>query len=355
MKHYACNLQANSQLPRKVRVMKHMLANRNSTTLTTAALVIILAAGMIGCSQHTSTPKVIRLDFAFYNPLSLVLKDKHFLEDDLAKDGITVEWTQSMGSNTALDALKDKRLDFGSTAGVAALIGRANGNPIKAIYVFSRPEWTALLVRSDSSITTIEELKGKKVAVTPGTDPHVFLLRSLDEAGLSDKDIQLLPMPHAAGKAALEKGDVDAWAGLDPLMAQSELEHGSKLFHRDVSINTYGVLDVREEFAAQYPQYVRRVLMAYEKARLWAVQNPDEFQRTIAQNAKLTDTVAAKVLERTDLSPSVIGNKHKTTIAGAGDVLMKSGIIKSTTDVKATVDELVDPQYARDISPLALD
>jgi hypothetical protein len=75
--------------------------------------------------------------------VSLVLKDKKFLEQDLAGDGISVEWTQSLGSNKALELLNSKSVDFGSTAGAAALIGKANGNPIKAIYVYSRPEWTA--------------------------------------------------------------------------------------------------------------------------------------------------------------------------------------------------------------------
>jgi sulfonate transport system substrate-binding protein len=283
-----------------------------------------------------------------------VLKEKRFLEDDLSKDGIGVEWTISAGSNIALDLLSKKSVDFGSTAGVAALIGKANGNPLKAIYVFSRPEWTGMLVRKDSPIAKVEDLKGKKVAVTPGTDPHVFLLRSLDEVGLSDKDIQLVPMQHADGRSALQKGEVDAWVGLDPLMAQAELEYGFRFFHRDVSINTFGVLDVREEFAVRYPQYVKRVLMAYEKARFWAIENPEEFQRTLVQNAKLSDAVAAIVIERTDISTSVIGNRQKTTIAGAGAVLKKSGVIKDATDVAATVNSMIDPQYARAINQRTL-
>jgi sulfonate transport system substrate-binding protein len=325
-------------------------AKRILSAIIAAAITISLGTGLIGCNRGPSKPQVIRVDYASYNPLSLVLKEKRFLEDDLSKDGIAVEWAQSAGSNKALEGLKSKALDFGSTAGSAALIGKATGNPIKTVYVFSRPEWTALLARKDSGITRVEDLKGKKVAATPGTDPQIFLLSCLDEAGLSEKDIQLVPMQHADGKAALEKGEVDAWAGLDPLMAQSELEHGSRLFHRDVSLNTYGVLNVREEFAAQYPQYVKRVLVAYEKARLWAINNPEEFQRTLVQNAKLSDAVAALVLERTDISHAVIGNKQKATIAGAGDILKKSGIINSSTDVTAKVSELVDAQYARDMS-----
>jgi sulfonate transport system substrate-binding protein len=319
-----------------------------------ASLLILLspiAVFMAGCSRTPAAkPKSIRLDYAYYNPVSLVLKDKKFLEQDLAADGISVEWTQSLGSNKALELLNSKSVDFASTAGAAALIGKANGNPIKAIYVYSRPEWTALVVRKDSPITKVADLKGKKVAVTRGTDPHIFLLRALHEAGLTEKDIQMVVLQHPDGRIALEKGDVDAWAGLDPMMAQTELQSGSRLFYRNVNFNSYGVLNVREEFARQYPAYVERVLVAYEKARLWALQNPEEFRKLFASDTKLDDAVITKVLERTDLTNSTIGDNQRQVIIAAGDVLKQNDVINNTTDVSATVNNLIDPRYGQAVA-----
>ena len=324
--------------------------NRKRAKLALVAAVLIVAA-MSGCSRKASVkPATIKLDYAYYNPVSLVLKDKKFLEQDLASDGIAVEWTQSLGSNKALELLNSKSIDFGSTAGAAALIGKANGNPIKAIYVYSRPEWTALVVRKDSPITKVADLKGKKVAVTRGTDPHIFLLRALHEAGLTEKDIEMVVLQHADGRIALEKGDVDAWAGLDPMMAQTEIQSGSRVFYRNVNFNSYGVLNVREEFAGQYPAYVERVLAAYEKARLWALQNPEEFRKLFAANAKLDDSVVTKVLGRTDLTNSTIGDNQRKVIVAAGDVLKQNNVISSNTDVSATVNNLIDPRYAQDVA-----
>jgi sulfonate transport system substrate-binding protein len=318
---------------------------RRRTTLAGTVAIFLAALLGTGCNKASTKPKTIHLDFAYYNPVSLVLRDKKFLEQDLASDGISVEWTQSLGSNKALELLNSKNIDFGSTAGAAALIGKANGNPIKAIYVFSRPEWTALVVRKDSPITKIEDLKGKRVAVTRGTDPHIFLLRALHEAGLTEKDVQMVVLQHPEGRIALEKGDVDAWAGLDPMMAQTELQTGARLFYRNVNFNSYGVLDVREEFAKQYPGYVSRVLASYEKARVWAIQNPEEFRKLFAADAKLDALVVTKVLERTDLSNPVIGEEQKRVITAAGDVLKQNNVISNSTNVNATVDNLVDPQY----------
>jgi len=318
---------------------------RKLTIVASTAALLLAALFATGCSKASTKPKTIRLDFAYYNPESLVLRDKKFLEQDLASDGISVEWAQSLGSNKALELLNSKSVDFGSTAGAAALIGKANGNPIKAIYVYSRPEWTALVVRKDLPITKVEDLRGKKVAVTRGTDPHIFLLRALHEAGLTEKDIQMVVLQHPDGRIALEKGDVDAWAGLDPMMAQTELRTGARLFYRNVNFNSYGVLDVREEFAKQYPEYVGRVLAAYEKARFWAIQNPDEFRKLFATDAKLDDAVVTKVLGRTDLSNPVIGDAQKQVITAAGDVLKQNNVISSSTDINATVENLIDPRY----------
>lgn len=261
------------------------------------AIVTAFCVAILGsCAQSSnlaSQPDTIRVDFAYYNPVSLVLREQGWLEEDLAQDNIKVEWVQSLGSNKALELLNSRSIDFGSTAGAAALLGKANGNPIKSVYIYSKPEWTALVTRADSAISQVTDLKGRRVAVTRGTDPHIFLLRSLDQAGLSASDIELVQLQHADGKAALERGDVDAWAGLDPYMAQTELEQKSKLFFRNADLNTYGFLNVREEFAQTYPAYVERVLAVYEKARQWALDNPDALAATLAKEAKLTPEVAA--------------------------------------------------------------
>ncbi len=99
--------------------------------------------------------KEIHIDWATYNPVSMILKQKGLLEKEFAKDGIGIIWVQSAGSNKALEFLNAGSIDFGSTAGSAALVAKVNGNPIKSIYVFSRPEWTALVAAKDSKIAGV--------------------------------------------------------------------------------------------------------------------------------------------------------------------------------------------------------
>jgi sulfonate transport system substrate-binding protein len=290
-------------------------------------------------------PSSVRVDWAYYNPVSLVLRDKGTMEEEFAKDGIKIEWVLSLGSNKALEYLSGNSVDFGSTAGAAALLAKANGVPIKAVYIYSKPEWTALVTGKDSAIRKVEDLRGKRIAVTRGTDPHIFLLRALALHGLKSQDVKMVLLQHPDGKVALERGDVDAWAGLDPYMAQTELEQGSRLFFRDPDLNTYGFLNTREDFAAAHPDLVERVLAVYEKTRRWALAHPDELRVIVAKAGKLSDAVAAKDLERNDLSSGMIGARQRDAIVAAGDVLKESGVIPADTDIAKTADALIDPQY----------
>ena len=118
----------------------------------------------------------------------MLLKEKGFLEKEFAKDGIAIRWVRTVSSSNALH-LNAGSIEFGSTAGSAALVAKINGNPIKSVYVYSRPEWTALVTTRDSKISKPEDLKGKKVAMVRGTDPHIFLVRTPLSVGLTDKDI----------------------------------------------------------------------------------------------------------------------------------------------------------------------
>jgi sulfonate transport system substrate-binding protein len=307
-------------------------------------LAAISAAALVPATALAAdNPKEIRIDWATYNPVSMVLKDKGLLEKEFAKDGISIRWVQSLGSNKALEFLNAGSIDFGSTAGSAALLAKINGNPIKSIYVYSQPEWTALVTRKDTSIASIADLKGKRVAVTRGTDPHIFLVRALLSVGLSEKDIQPVLLQHPDGKTALIRGDVDAWAGLDPMMAQAEVEDGARLFYRNKDANTWGILNVREEFLRDHPELVRRVLAVYDEARKYSLSHYDDLKQTFITVTKLPEAVVDKQLkERTDLTHSRIGAPQRESILAAGLALQQAGVIEATVDVKANVEALID-------------
>lgn len=318
---------------------------RGALSAGVALVGTVSVAAATSALAQANGPTTVRLDYAYYNPLSLVLRERGILESELKKKNIKVEWVLSQGSNKALEFLGARSIDFGSTAGAAAFVGKANGNPIKAVYVYSKPEWASLVVPAGSKLKSVKDLKGKKIAANRGTEPYIFLLRSLDRFGLAPRDVEIVQLAHADGKTALEKGDVDAWAGLDPLTAKSEIDAKSRLLYRNPDFNTYGVLNVREEFARKNPALVLSVLRSYEQARLWALKNPDGLKKVLIKESKLTPPVAALQLQRTDLRNSSIGATQKAAILAAARVLKKAGVIPPSTNPEAVVDSLIDPSF----------
>ncbi|HEX2154448.1 MAG TPA: aliphatic sulfonate ABC transporter substrate-binding protein [Acidimicrobiia bacterium] len=327
----------------KIRGVGHVRPKRRLLVVVVlVAAVVVTGCGGSGAGAGEEVDE-ITVDWAYYNPVSLVLKDNGWLEEELP--GVRVNWVQSAGSNKAIEFLNSGSAQFTSSAGAAALLARINGSPIKSVYAYSRPEWTALVANGDSGIDRVEDLAGKRVAVTRGTDPYIFLLLALADHGLSESDIESVLLQHADGRNALINGSVDAWAGLDPMMAEAELEQGAVLFYRAPELNTWGVLNVDEDFAGDHPDVVDAVIRAYERARDWARSNPDGLAEILAEAAGLSDEVAVRQLERTDLTIAAIGDVQAATISMAGMALQEAGVIEADVDVAATVDELLDASF----------
>lgn len=329
-----------------------------NTTKAVGALVGALALGLTlsacasgeGPADDASAEGATRLgvDYAYWNPLSLVVRDQKCLENALTDQGVAVEWVLSSGSNKANENLNAEVIDIGSSAGAASFVARANGAAIKTIGVFSQPEWAAIVVPKDSTITDVAQLKGAKIAATKGTDPYFFLLRALNEAGLSETDVEIINLQHADGQAALGRGDVDAWAGLDPIMATTEVKDGAKLIYRNIDFNSYGVLNARESFLAESPELVDQVLTCYEDARTWITANPADAAALLASEASLEQSIAEKVLtERTNVDVSLVpGAAQQAVLEAVLPVLVAEGQVRSEEEAQAALESLYDTTFA---------
>jgi sulfonate transport system substrate-binding protein len=333
-------------------------------TLTTVLAPTLSLALLAGCVQgEDATPEAaaaeggwsdseLNVDFATYNPLSLIIREQGWLEAELG-DEVTVTWVQSAGSNKANEALRAGAVDVGSTAGSAALLARANGAPIKTVLLYSQPEWSALVAPEGSEIDEVADLEGRSVAATKGTDPYFFLLQSLATAGLTLEDIEVQNLQHADGKTALENGSVDAWAGLDPLMASSEQDNGSVLFYRNIDFNTYGFLNATEQFLTDSPDLAQLVVDAYEKARVWAAENPEETVQILADVSGIEPSIAeAVLLERTvlDLDPAP-GQQQADVLEVVGPIFVESGDVSSQDQVDEALESLFDTTLVEAADP----
>src|SRR3546814_11984566 len=103
-----------------------------------AAIALAVLATLSG--QAMAETDRIALDYAYYNPISLLLRDKGWVEEAFADQDVDVEWVLTLGSNKALEFLNAGAIYVGSTAGGGVMLGRANGNTFRDVYHYSKPE-----------------------------------------------------------------------------------------------------------------------------------------------------------------------------------------------------------------------
>ncbi|HEY8589810.1 MAG TPA: aliphatic sulfonate ABC transporter substrate-binding protein, partial [Naasia sp.] len=257
------------------------------------------------------------------------------------------------GSNKANEALRAGAIDVGSTAGSAALLARSNGSPIQTIEIYSQPNWSAILVPAGSDITELEDLKGRSIAATKGTDPYFFLLQALEEGGLTLADVDVQNLQHADGKAALESGAVDAWSGLDPLLSTSVEQAGSEIIYDNIDFNSYGFLNATEEFLEASPDLAQLVVDAYEKAREYAIENPEETAAILAETAQIDIEIATTVIaDRTNLEvDGVPGDKQRDVLEVIGPVFVESQDVASQDLIDDALESLFEPRFAEAADP----
>ena len=116
------------------------------------------------------------------------------------------------GGPQLLEALNTGSIDFGHTGEAPPIFAQAAGAPL--VYLAHEPPSPAsegIIVPKDSDIASIQDLKGKKIALNKGSNVHYLLVRLLEQAGISYDEIETIYLPPADARAAFESGSIDAW------------------------------------------------------------------------------------------------------------------------------------------------
>ncbi|NKK45537.1 sulfonate ABC transporter substrate-binding protein [Rhizobium leguminosarum] len=195
------------------------ITRRNFTAVVAGAI----ATPLMQVRPAGAAEKVVRIGYQKYGTLVL-LKGKGLLEKKLKSIDYTVEWTEFPGGPQLLEALNAGAVDFGSTGETPPIFAQAANAPL--VYIAHEPpapRGEAILVAKDSPIKAVADLKGKKVAFNKGSNVHYLLVKALEEAGLTYEDVESSFLAPADGRAAFEKGAVDAWVIWDPFQAAAEV------------------------------------------------------------------------------------------------------------------------------------
>lgn len=317
--------------------------------LAIASLCAIAAAfsasGAVRAQTAEGFPKEIKLDWGYYSPHTLLIKNKGWLEEAFADVGSQVSWVQSRGSNNSLEFLKVGATDFAGSAGLSAFIARANGVPLKVIYVASWGSSSLVQVLPDSPAQTLADLKGKQVAATKGTAPFFTLVRGLAEVGLKIDDVKLVHLQHPEGFAALQQKQVDAWVGIDPHTSLAEIA-GARTIFENKTWRDPSVFSTSEAFLAQYPQAVERVLGVWAKTQEWIRENPEEFAAFVTEQTGNDLAVTELTLAKRDWTDPIPGEGVLESLRVTLPLIEGEDILRPGVNVEAVLSGLLDPAPA---------
>ena len=190
--------------------------SRRSFVGAAAAATFTLAA------TQARAAGTVRIGYQIYGNL-LLLKTCGLLEEKLKPLGWTVEWKKFVSGPPLMEALGAGAVDFGCAGETPPIFAQAGSAPL--LYLGTEapsPTGEAIVVLDRSPITTLAGLKGRKVAFNKGSNVHYLYVRALEKAGLAPKDVTPVYLAPADGRAAFERGSVDAWAIWDPYLAAAQ-------------------------------------------------------------------------------------------------------------------------------------
>lgn len=307
----------------------HTVINRRNLLAGGIALTFVPSA-------HAETP-VIRIGYQRYSTL-VILKASGALEKALAGRA-NVIWSEFVSGPQLLQALIAGALDLGQTGDAPPVFASAASSDA-LVYVGYEPPAPlaeAILVPKDSSIQTLADLKGKRIALNRASNVHWFLLKTLHKAGLSFHDIKPAYLTPPSARSAFESGQIDAWAIWDPYLSGA-LSNGPRILTtaQDIVANREFFLASRK-FSENYPELLRETLHQVAQTDDWAQMHKSEISHLLATQTGLPyDTVYSAIKTRNfgyaPMNEDIIQEQQEVS-----DGLLKEGLLPSHVDISSAV------------------
>ena len=299
----------------------------------TAALSTAIAGVMLlsGCSKKEESV-TLNIGFQKYGVLP-ILKERGTLETVLKQQGVNVKWVEFPAGPQLLEGLNVGSVSFGEAGEAPPIFAQAaNSNLVYVVNQPEAPKAEALIVQKDSNIQSVQDLKGKRIALNKGSNVHYLLLKVLEANNLKLSDIEVVYLPPSDARAAFERGAVDAWVIWDPFFAAAEHQIGSRVIatgENIVSNHQFYLAD--RKFAEANPQIIDAVVNELNLTTEWVSSHQDE---------------AAKLLEKpTGLAFDVL----KTSISRMG-----FGVKPLTPEVAQKQQQVADAFYGQQLIPAKL-
>jgi len=291
-------------------------------------VAVVSAPALIGSGSAQAQEKIVRIGFQKYGKLVL-LKSKGSLEPRLKALGWSVKWTEFSAGPALLEAINVGALDFGNTGEAPPIFAQAAGAPIRYVaYEPPAPKGEAILVPKGSSIKSVAELKGKKVALNKGSNVHYLLVKALEKANVKYSDITPVFLAPADARAAFERGAVDAWVIWDPFQAAAEAAiEATVLADGTDTVSNYQFYLSSQKFLESDPKVADAILEGLREVDDWAKTDIKAVAEQLSPSVGLPVPVLEVALKRQAYGIKPIDRKVITEQQQLADTFVALGLI----------------------------
>jgi sulfonate transport system substrate-binding protein len=272
------------------------------------------------------------------------------LDRDLAARGVHVQWLNFPAGPELMQAMGTGNVDIGGGADTVPIFAQAANVPF--VYVANTPLvkqsiGIAVLVHNGSTIRTVDDLKGKTVAIVKGTGSQYFFVQVLERAHVDYSDVKPVYLEPADAFAAFASGRIDAWVAWDPYITIAKEKVGARVLVDQTGIpSNTGFILASRRFATEHPDLIGPVLSDSAKAGEWAAQHPQDAVKLLQNSAGMDPATLEKLVRSgsgTRYLP--IDDKILALQQKEADEFYRLGLLRKKIDVKDAT--LPADQYAR--------
>jgi sulfonate transport system substrate-binding protein len=307
-------------------------------------LVLVFALATAGCAkapaegEASATPALVTLRIGYQKSGAALalLKWRSTLEPALAELKVKLEWAEFSNGPALLEALNAEQLDFGFVGEAPPIFAQAAS--ARMVYLATEPaapQSEALLVRADSPLRLVSDLRGRSVALNKGSNVQFFLVRALEQAGLAYPDVKVVYLPPADARAAFERGSVDAWAIWDPYLASVQASLSPRVLSTGEGVAPNQQFYVgRRDFVEQHPSLVEVVLQNLRATDAWLSEHGAEATGYLATQLSLEPAAAALWLGRTKFGVLPINEDALENQQRIADAFLRLGLLPQSLRVR---------------------
>jgi sulfonate transport system substrate-binding protein len=253
-----------------------------------------------------------------------------------------VSWSDFTSGPPMLEAMASGSVDVGGVGDAPPVFAASGGEQVEIVGARSVPsgDQDALVVPKGSSITSIQQLKGKKIAYGSGSSANYHLLTVLNKAGLTTKDVTLVSLQPANALAAFTSGAVDAWDIWPPYVQQVVAQDGAKVLAIGSQYGSPYSFEVASKAAVASPEKAAAIkvyLATLNKAYVFTATHPDVWGAAWGAASGLPASITTEAAKVDATTPVTITSAVISSEQNLVSQFYKAGLIPNNVDMSGFI------------------